>query len=75
MEELLSQLMKVLPSCFTFKRFKILLTQMHWQTHEADDTNSASVVESVTIGCFLEDQHIALVPIVNMYPEVLFLSS
>jgi hypothetical protein len=48
---------------------------MHWHALEAAATNSASVVDNVTMGCFFEDQHTALEPIVNTYPDVDFLSS
>ena len=42
-------------------------------THVAA-TSSASVVDNVTIGCFLEDYEIAPEPSMKTYPEVLFLS-
>lgn len=35
------------------------------QAHEVAATNSDYVVESDTIGCFLDDQDIALDPIIN----------
>jgi hypothetical protein len=37
--------------------------------------NSASAVDKVTTGFFLEDYKIAPVPSINTYPEVFFRSS
>jgi hypothetical protein len=40
----------------------MLLSQMHWHAQHAAATNSASVVDKVTIGCFFDDHDIAPVP-------------
>ena len=73
--DILSQNITVVPGCFWLRISSIFLNQIAWHEHAAAATNSASVVESVTIGCFFEDQQIAPELIMKILPEVLLRSS
>ena len=52
-----------------------LLNQKTWYAQDVVATNSASVVDNVTIGYFFEDQNITVDPNVRTCLDVLFLSS
>lgn len=75
MVESLSQKITVAPSCLECSSSRTLLSQMAWLAHAVRTTNSASVVDKVTIGCFLEDHETTAEPNINTYPVVLFRSS
>lgn len=42
--------------------FSSFLSQIAWHAHDVSATNSASVVDKVTVGCFLYDHENALDP-------------
>jgi len=59
MVELLSHIKMVQPSCSLFNFSRILLIHTVWQAQVATATNSALVVDRVTIGCFFDDHETA----------------
>ena len=73
--DLLSTWIIVASSYFDSILLSNLLSHIAWHTHQDAATYSASHVERVTIGCFLESQVNAVFPMKNTYPEVLFRSS
>jgi len=73
--ELLLQYIIVVPAEAWSSFSNIFLNHTAWQAQEAAVMNSASVVESVTTGCFFKDQDTAPELSTNKKPDVLFLSS
>jgi len=62
MVELLSQKIVVAFSCVNCSSSRILLNQTAWQAQVVATTNSALVLDKVTIFCFLEDHETTVVP-------------
>ena len=76
--ELLSHSIIVAPYCLNYNSSSILLSHMAWQAQAVAATNSAFVLDKVTIGCFFDDQEIAPVPriknIARSAPSIILIS-
>ena len=75
MAELLSQKMVVGSWWFYDKSFNTVLIQTAWHATLVTTAYSASAEDKVTMGCFFEAQETTPIPKLNVYPDVLFLSS
>ena len=75
MDELLSQKMVVDYWWFRDKSFNSLLIQTAWHATLVTATYSTLAEDKVTMDCLFEAHETTLVPKLNVYPYVIFLSS
>ena len=64
--------MRVGASSLNCSSVRIFFNYVAWQTQVVTVTNSALVVDNMTIGCFLDDHETTLVTVMKIYPDVLF---
>jgi hypothetical protein len=62
---MLSKCIIILSFLFKYNTLNNFFNQIAYETYEVITTSSASMIDKVIIGCFLNDHEIAHAPIIN----------